>query len=89
LLSIQKNVDKNYIIILDILTVHITKNVLDYYYKFNINISTYKSDFNSFELAFKIIILYLFKNLYENIEGAVKEVKTILSDKKIELSLKK
>lgn len=87
----KKNKEK-FVIVMDNLSVHKTKGIINFYKKHHLNIifnCPYRSNFNAVELAFRIIKIKLYNNLYENIEEVALEVDKILKDKNLEKSLSK
>ena len=87
-----KDNKKRYVIIMDNLSCHRTKQMFEFYKKNKINVIfnvTYKSSFNAIELAFRTIKFKIYKKLYESIDSVFKDIKDILLEKEFSLSLKK
>ena len=74
---------EKYIIILDNLSSHKTKKLLNFYQSNNMNIVFnvgYCSYFNSPELSFRSLKKHLYRKIFENINEVEKEVVSFLSD---------
>ena len=87
---LDKKENEKFVIVMDNLASHRTKNLINFYKERKINIifnCVYRSNFNAIELAFRNIKFYLYKNLYEKIEDAIKDINNILNDKKFRLTL--
>jgi transposase len=73
-----------YLIILDNLSVHKTKNLINFYKENNINIlfnSPYCSEFNCVELVFRAVKKKIYSKLFKNINEIEEEIKNIFEDK--------
>ena len=89
---LSKTSNKKYVIIMDNLASHRTAKMMEYYNNKRINIIfnvTYKSNFNAIELAFRVIKIKIYKNLYESIDSVIDDVKNIIYAKEFSISLKK
>jgi hypothetical protein len=89
---LSKDNKKRYVIIMDNLSCHRTRQMLDFYNKNKLNIIfnvTYKSNFNAIELAFRTIKFKIYKRLYESIDSVLNDIKNIIFEKEFSLSLKK
>lgn len=81
---ISKKINQKFVIVMDNLSSHRTKNAMDFYINNKLNIifnCVYRSSFNCVELAFKSIKLHLYKNLYESIDETINDVKKIIEGK--------
>ena len=81
--SLKKKGYEKYIIILDNLSSHKTKKLLNFYQSNNMNIVFnvgYCSYFNSAELSFRSLKKHLYRKIFENINEVEKEVVSFLSD---------
>lgn len=79
----KKNM-KPFIIVLDNLTVHKTKELFEFYINNKVNIvfnSPYASKFNAIEFAFRDLKKILYSRVYENEEKFLIEIKNILNSK--------
>ena len=77
----SKDDKKRYVIIMDNLSCHRTRQMLDFYDKNKMNVIfniTYKSNFNAIELAFRIIKFKIYKKLYESIDSVLNDIKNII-----------
>lgn len=89
---LSKSDKKKYVIIMDNLSCHRTKKMIEFYHKNKINIIfnvTYKSNFNAIELAFRSLKFKIYKKLYESIDSVSDDVKHILNEGEFSVSLKK
>lgn len=87
---ISKSIKDKYVIVMDNLSCHRTKNLLNYYKDRKINVifnSPYMSNFNAVEFAFGAIKIKLYNNLYESMEATIKDVENILKDENIKFTL--
>ena len=77
---------------MDNLASHRTAKMMEYYNNKRINVIfnvTYRSNFNAIELAFRVIKIKIYKNLYESIDSVIDDVKNIIYAKEFSISLKK
>ena len=89
---LSKTSNKKYVIIMDNLASHRTAKMMEYYNNKRINVIfnvTYKYNFNAIELAFRVIKIKIYKNLYESIDSVIDDVKNIIYTKEFSISLKK
>lgn len=80
----SKMKDYKFVIIMDNLAVHRTKNLFKYYNEKKINVIfnvVYLSNFNAVELAFRALKFKIYNKLYESIESVSEDIKKILLDK--------
>ena len=85
----KKNYDK-YVILLDNLSSHKTKELMDFYTENKINIifnAPYKSEWNTIELCFRNLKKYLYSKLFISIEELNNNVKEFLENKISEKTL--
>lgn len=76
--------NEKFVIVMDNLSSHRTEKLMKYYIDNRLNIifnCVYRSNFNSVELAFKIIKLHLYNNLYETLDEVVEDIKKKLDEK--------
>ena len=90
----KKNI-RPYLIVLDNLSVHKTKDLLDFYKSNKVNIvfnSPYVSKFNAIEYTFRDLKKILYSKIYEDEEVLIKDVKHILNsesfNKKTEINVR-
>ena len=82
--AIKKKEIKNYLIVMDNLSVHKTSKLMDFYRENKVNIlfnSPYCSFFNAIELCFRAIKRILYKKLFKDINEVEKEVNNIIDKK--------
>lgn len=82
--TLAKNINYKFVVIMDNLSSHRTKNLLNFYNEKKINVifnAPYMSNFNAVEFAFRSIKFRLYNNLYESIDDTIKDVEKILTDK--------
>lgn len=87
---LSKRNGQKFVILMDNLSVHRTKKLMEFYKDKKLNIifnCVYRSNFNVIELAFRIIKFTLYNKLYENMESTIEDVKSILDDPKIKNAL--
>ena len=87
---LNKEVEKNHLIIMDNLSVHLTVNLFKLYNENKLKILfniPYKSSWNMIELVFRLIKNITYKNIYQNINGVEKDIIDIIKSGKIEKSL--
>lgn len=90
----KKIIDKKigpYAIIMDNLSVHKTKSLIESYVKKKMNVifnCPYLSIFNSIELAFRNLKQFLYSKLYENMDDVIVEASSYLESIKFKNSLK-
>ena len=92
---INKKNMKPFLIVLDNLSVHKTKDLLDFYRSNKINIvfnSPYVSKFNAIEFTFRDLKKIVYSNVYENSEILLKDIQKILKselfNKKTEINIR-
>lgn len=82
-----KNNSDKFVVIMDNLSSHRTKNLLTFYKEKKINVifnSPYMSNFNAVEFAFRAIKLKIYNHLYESIDDTISDVVKILKNKNFE-----
>ena len=88
--TLDKKEKENSIIIMDNATIHLTKDVIEFF-KTNklkgLTICPYRSNFNMIELAFRFIKNIIYKNIYENIENLKNDVIKIIDGNGLKNSL--
>lgn len=87
---LSKRNDQKFVILMDNLSVHRTKKLMEFYKDKKLNIifnCVYRSNFNAIELAFPRIKFTLYNKLYKNMESTIEDVKSILDDPKIKNAL--
>lgn len=86
----QKEKNKRYIIILDNLKLHKTKEVISYCVEKKINLVfnvPYQSVFNSIELCFRTIKKVIYSNLYDSLDNLKDKLNNLIEDKSFTQSL--
>lgn len=89
---LSKKVNKKFVIVMDNLSAHRTKHLMDFYIENRINIIfnvVYHSNFNAIELAFRAIKFRIYKKLYESIECVVEDIKNMILERTFCITLKK
>ena len=88
--KLDKNYLSNCIIIMDNLSVHLTKNVLNYFKDNNIKLMftvPYESMFNPIELSFRFIKNYIYKRIFTNMNNLKKYIIDIINSKNFSSNL--
>ena len=86
----SKESAKKFIIILDNLKLHKTKDVISFCSEKKINLIfniPYQSPFNTIELCFRSIKKIVYSNLYESLNELQKDIETIINDNKFKKTL--
>ena len=80
--ELKKDENKKFVIILDNLRVHKTKNIISYCIEKKINLVfnvPYQSVFNSIELCFRAIKRNTYLKIYKNIDETKKDIENIIN----------
>ena len=81
-IELKKDENKKFVIILDNLRVHKTKNIISYCIEKKINLVfnvPYQSVFNSIELCFRAIKRNTYLQIYKNIDETKKDIENIIN----------
>ena len=89
--AIKKENINPFVLVLDNLSCHKTKKLIEFYAKNKINVlfnTPYFSQFNSIELSFRNLKRHLYSTIYESIEKIEEETKKILNEKEFNDGIK-